>query len=176
MIMQFNNILSILTTLKQVEPIINLTALILLAIYVIATWSIKRSSVTQSEAVLRPCLVLEQRNRDQFDQIMDHLASTELAEKIIIHNIGTGPALEINYSFRQVGPAKQWSFLSKVPYLLSGEQMVLPVSRSMLTAGEFAFEATYKSLSETVYSSTLKISDAALTEIHINKVPRRWRH
>src|SRR6266478_1347549 len=100
------------TAVSDWAPVIQLVATILLLKYVADTAAIKK-------ATHQPLLVLDHTLRDASRQILSQCdeptPATELAEKVLIRNIGLGPAYRVVYTFDGVEGIGTWR--SSTPYL-----------------------------------------------------------
>jgi len=164
---------SLLQLLKEIEPVIQLATLILLARYVLDTAKIKRASLDQSEALFQPCLVLEYRLRGLEEQIWDltatTTAATKLPEKVFVTNIETGPAQDITLSFYQSDSGENiWE--TGIPFILAGNSFPIGYAQNRFSSGEVVFEAEYKSISGTEFESTRKISKGTIKNLELKKV------
>ena len=134
---------ALLQFLKEIEPIVQLATLVLLARYVWDTAKIKRASLRQSEALFQPYLVLEHRLRRLEAQVWDfkstNTAATELPDDIFVVNIGTGPAQDILLSFDRIDtPENLWE--TEIPYVLAGDRIPINFVRHRFTTGEVTFD------------------------------------
>lgn len=164
-----------LQLLKELEPLIGIATLLLLAKYASDTASIKRASINQTEALFQPCLVLEYRLRGLKEQIWDLTATTtaasELPEEVFVTNIGTGPAQDIALSFDQTDSGENlWD--TDIPFILAGNSFPVGFARNRFSSGEVIFEAEYKSISGTEFKTTQRISNGIIRNVELKKVPR----
>ena len=100
--------------------------------------------------------------------------------KFIIKNIGSGPALNLDYVLRLATEASlrdPHSHPRKLPYLAPLDTMPGPVPTPALGLNLYTFEATYRSLSGKLYRTEMKISSGILQEEWIFQqlaVPEKW--
>lgn len=145
------------TAVSNWLPVIQLVGVILLLKYVIDTAAIKR-------ATHQPLLVLDHKPRDPDDQILDQSGeptpATELAETILVRNIGEGPAYGVAYTFDGVEGIGTWR--STAPYLKTSQGTEPAISKMSIKRGTIKFEATYSSLAHVRFQSRQVLSDGVL--------------
>jgi len=153
------------TTVSDWLPVIQLAGVILLFKYVVDTAAIKM-------ATLQPFLVLDHELRDADDQILSQshhpTPATELAENLLVRNIGTGPAYDVVYTFDGVEHIETWR--SSTPYLKPGQAIQPAISKSFINRGDVKFEATYSSLARVRFQSRQVLSEGVLGSITVKKL------
>src|SRR6266699_619474 len=156
---------ALLRIVSDLLPVIQLVGVFLLLKYVIDTAAIKM-------ATLQPFLVLDHELRDDTDQILNrsHLPTpaTELPEKLLVRNIGTGPAYDVEYTFDGGERIRTWR--SSTPYLKPGQAIEPAISKSIVKRGDVKFEATYSSLARVRFQSRQVLSGGVLGKITIKKL------
>lgn len=157
----------ILDFLRTWSPVIEVSTLVLLAVYVIDTARIRRASVRQADAVYQPCLVLAVQPRPPADQVADGVEGTAAASRVhpsvAIQNIGTGPAVQIQWRFIDLKPALSFS----IPYILAGEAYRAPLGRQTVMQGRLVFEATYSSVAGVRFRTRQPIDDGQCGTVEI---------
>jgi hypothetical protein len=149
------------TAVSDWLPAIQLAGVILLAKYVWETTEIRKRTH-------QPLLVLDHKLRDAMDQILrrtlgefdDLNPTTELAEKLLVRNIGVGPAYKVVYKFEGIERIGIWR--SDTPYLKPDQAIEVPISKSFVNRGDIKFEATYSSLAGVRFQSRLALRDGVL--------------
>jgi hypothetical protein len=150
-------------TLVSVLTLLVLTATLIVAIwYTRETQQIARASVEQSEALQKPCVVIESSARTSDDAVMDAPRVSEVAQTptVRLKNIGSGLAIGLSYELRQVevpegSPAVRPTGF--VPYLEAREPWATVTGRGMLTTRIFEFSAEYESLSRSKYQTKIRV-------------------
>ena len=121
-----------------IQAVLGILALLGLVAYTIYTRSLVQISQAQMEAILRPILSMDILNGQMF-----------------IKNVGTGPALNVEY-VAHVGPIQTPQRFK--PILGIGEQVSAGSERDFmvnnLTERVWTFQMTYESVSGTRYRST----------------------
>jgi hypothetical protein len=160
------------TTVSNWLPVIQLAGVILLLKYVADTAAIKKATAAIKMATLQPLLVLDQELRDRDDQILSQshrpTPTTLLAGKLLVRNIGTGPAYDIVYTFDCVDGIR--TLRSSTPYLKPDQGIEPAISKSLIKRGDIKFEATYSSLASVRFQSRQVISDGVLGSITVKKL------
>lgn len=154
------------TTVSDWLPVIQLAGVILLFKYVVDTAAIKK-------ATLQPFLVLDHELRDAADQILSQyhhhpIPATELAETLLVRNIGTGPAYDVVFTFDGVDHIETWR--SSTPYLKPGQAIEPAIAKSLIKQGNITFEATYSSLARVRFQSRQVLSEGVLGSLTVKKL------
>lgn len=160
------------TTISEWLPVIQFVGVVLLLKYVADTAAIKRETSDIKMATLQPFLVLDHELRDDADQILQrsHLPTpaTELPEKLLVRNIGTGPAYDVVFTFDGVERVKTWS--SSTPYLKPGQAIEPAISKTVVKRGDVTFDAAYSSLAGVRFQSRQLLSGGVLGSITIKRM------
>ncbi len=152
-------------TVSDWLPVIQLVGVILLWKYVIDTAAMRM-------ATLAPFLILDQKLRDADNQILSQshqpTPATELAENLLIRNIGTGPAFDVVYIFDGVEHIETWR--SSIPYLKAGQATELAIPKNSIKQRDIMFRATYSSLARVRFQSRQVLSEGVLGSITVKKL------
>jgi len=152
--------------------IVQILVLAALVWYTIETQQIRRASQEQAESLHKPCLILLTEARAGDEAILEidgHVGGMIVAARngdVVVRNVGTGPAINVRYSFIQrdtktgENAARPEGYLQIIP---SGDRFEMPVSRGILSNGEYEFAATYESLSGRRYQTVITIANLVLT-------------
>jgi hypothetical protein len=159
------------TTVSDWLPVIQLAGVILLFKYVVDTAVIKKATVAIKMATLQPLLVLDQEIRDTDDQILRQsdrpTPATVLAQKLLVRNIGTGPAYNVIYTFDCIDGIR--ILKSSTPYLKPGQAIEPAISKNLIKRGDIKFEATYSSLASVCFQSRQDLSDGVLGSFTVRR-------
>jgi hypothetical protein len=145
-----------------------------IVVYTRITARIERAAQEQAEASQKPVIVMAFEYRsDESDAVWDrihdstqipHSAMLKLSTNsgnFLIHNIGTGPALNLSFDFVPVEPAEtkdtQPFFGRKLSYLLPDQCTESTIGPSRQPAKDFRFIAHYESLSGKHYSTQMRL-------------------
>lgn len=158
------------TTVSDWLPVIQLLGVILLLKYVMDTAAIKK-------ATHQPLLVLDHKLRDANAQILgqsvDPTPATEIAEPLLVRNIGAGPAYRVVYTFDGVEHIGTWR--SSTPYLKPGQAVEPAIPQKFIQRGDVKFQATYSSLARVRFQSLQILSDGVLGSFTLRRfgIPRQ---
>jgi hypothetical protein len=156
--------------------LISAGTLIVVIIYTAITARIERAAQEQAEASQKPVVVIQFVARgDDLDQSFEKIemgispqamkAKLDNDGKFIIKNIGSGPALNIDFILHLVSepnPIDPHSHPRKVPYVAPQDTMAGPVTVASLGLNSYKFKATYGSLSGKSYQTEMQISGGTL--------------
>jgi hypothetical protein len=112
-----------------------LTAVLAVAtlVYVRLTHQIARASIEQGEAQQKPCLILRTTRRDDQWVILDPPLAAEVeGGNLRILNIGSGPALQVQYDFCRMVDNRQVSSTGLIPHLTKDGNWDTPIAMGLL--------------------------------------------
>ena len=152
-----------------------------LAVYAWDTRKIRKTSQEQNEIMQKPCLVPYVLNRVDIDVVADAvecgpypeervLGGFTSAGRVALHNIGNGPAFNIQYEVLIKEKPKKY-VNGYLPYIPQGEEDPTPLLQlaSNLDPGdqdtEVVFKLSYESLSGRHYDSKLHIRRGTRSEL-----------
>jgi hypothetical protein len=125
--------------------------------------------VAVSEALQKPKVMVRLEPRDWNDAVLlaPNVAQVSQLPVVTLINVGTGPALNLLYSFRHAdappgGPTTSDSGF--VPYLKMGGEWGTQLSRNLLPNRIFEYSAEYESLSGKRYLTRFKIENSILVK------------
>ena len=128
-----------------------------------ATWRY----VKVSEALQKPCVTVKSEPRGN-QAVLDSPYVTQAAQQagdVVILNVGTGPALDLHYIFRQTN-VPQGGVAMHLPgfvnYLQAGQESQVPLARTSLANRDFDFEASCTSLSGKKYETKMRIENGII--------------
>jgi|SRR5215831_3415722 len=128
--------------------------------------------VRVSEALQKPCVTVRSEPRDGEDAILDApfiAQASQQAGYVVIKNIGTGPALNVRFGFRQTDAASGAVAMHPTgftDYLQSGEERrVTSLARTSLNTRNFDFEANYESLSGKKHTTRIVIEQGIIKSL-----------
>jgi len=132
-------------------------------VLVYATWRYVRVS----EALQKPCVVVKSEPRGN-QEVLDAPYVTQAAQQagdVVILNVGSGSALNLQCGFRQTNVPQGSVALhtpSFIQYLQAGQQWQVPLARTSLANREFEFYATYNGLSGKKYETKIRLEDGVI--------------
>jgi hypothetical protein len=132
-------------------------------VLVYATWRY----VQVSEALQKPCVVVKSEPRGNQAVLAAPYVTqaSQQAGDVVIVNVGTGSALNLQFGFRQTN-VPQGGVAMHLPgfvhYLQAGQQSQVPLARTSLANREFEFYATYNSLSGKQYETKIGLDDGVI--------------
>jgi len=163
-------------------PLVNLVVqcLLLLALvwYAWETWKIRKASQEQVEALQKPCLTLVTAPRDYDDAVLDMddavggMIVAASQGSVSLQNMGSGPAVNVEYRFNPVDPpaganvARAHGYLQNIP---AAGDFVIALAREVLRNLEYECVITYDSLSGRRYRSSITIKNLVLTAFHFER-------
>jgi hypothetical protein len=156
-------------TFISVLTLLVLTATLIAIIwYTRVTQQIARASVEQSEALQKPCVVIESSARTSDQAVLEAPLVSEVAQtpNVQLRNIGGGPAVKLNYELRQVQVPQGVVAVTPtgfVPYLEAGKSWTTVTARGMLTTRIFEFSANYESLSGSKYQTSVRLENGLVS-------------
>lgn len=136
--------------------------------YCIETRRIRIVSTAQLEALHTPCLTLVATLREGGDAILDMggARGTLVVEFngnwVVLLNIGSGPAVNIEYVFAPLDGAQSRPD-GYVSFLGPGVRAAIPVPRGIIRGHEYECRLQYDSLSHTRYETRIVLNDLVLT-------------
>jgi hypothetical protein len=138
--------------------------LLLTGVLAYATWQY----VKASEALQKPCVTVQSEPRVAEDMIIQAPYVAQAAQqegRVVIRNIGTGPALNVQFGFLHTnaepgGPVMHPTGF--IDYLQAGQQWRTQVARPTLATRNFAFDATYESLSRKKHQTKINIEEGVI--------------
>jgi hypothetical protein len=158
-----------------------------LAIYCFETYQIRKASqnqvsasqklikaaLDQVEGTLKPCITLAARLREAEDVILEmheavgNLVAQADAGSYILHNIGSGAALNIRYSFTRPNVANPgWRYL---PAVLASSRAAL-VETLGLFDDEHVATFEYESIGGRRYRSTVNLNHHVITAFRFEEI------
>jgi hypothetical protein len=162
-------------TLISVLTFLVLTATLIAVIwYTRETQKIARASIEQSEALQKPCVVIESSPRDSDEAVLEAPLVSQVAQtpNVQLRNIGSGPAVKLNYELRQVEVPQGGVAVTPtgfVPYLEADESWTTVTPRGMLTTRIFEFSAKYESLSGSTYQTRVRLDNGLIASSTFTK-------
>jgi hypothetical protein len=150
---------------------ISLLTLAVLIWYAWLTRGIERAANEQSEGLSKPAIVVVSSpdipNRNREMAILGGGLFSEIGDRVQLQNIGTGPALWVEWSARgrhNTGESQESCVAGFVPYLRPNETVDTECSRAYVSGlRSLAVECTYQSLGRTRYTSKTTIGDPEST-------------
>lgn len=144
-----------------IQAVIGLAGVAVVFKYMLDTAKIKN-------ATYQPLLVLKHELRDATDQILsqfldgsgDPTPSTQLAGKLLVRNIGTGPAHDVVFTFQ--GVERIGTLSSSIPYIEPERGVEIAIPKGLIKRGGVTFEAVYSGLSGVRFQSRQPLSDGVL--------------
>lgn len=141
--------------------------------YAYETNQIKKASNEQSEAQQKPCITVESTPRPFEDAVLDAPRTAQLrGPETTLINIGTGPAINLSYSFQQVDTEEgQLAIRSTgfVPHLQARERWRTATAIGILLGGNFEFVARYETLSGSVYTTEIRMERGVFVSLRFGK-------
>lgn len=137
---------------------------------------IRRASQAQAEALQRPCLTLATMPRQHeeyedatanMDDTFGGMALAVQEGKVVLQNIGSGPALNVRYEVHRVDPQQNAVVVrpsSRLPDIPANGSFVTAVTREALRGLEYEFVSSYESLSGQGYQSRITLNNLALSK------------
>lgn len=153
--------------LNDFAPAIQALAAVFIAALTVAVWKATKRYVEVSEALQKPSITVKSEPRD-LDAVVEAPYLTQAAQEaghVVILNVGTGPALDLRYGFRQVNVPPGGAAIHLpgfVNYLQPGQQSQVPLARTSLANREFDFNAQYKSLSGRKYEAKVRLENGVI--------------
>jgi hypothetical protein len=150
-----------------IQAIAAIFILLLTCVLAYSTWQY----VKVSEALQKPCITVQSEPRVGEDMIIHAPYVTQVAQqegRVVIRNIGTGPALNVRFGFLHTDAEPGGPVMNPtgfVDYLQAGQQWRTQVARPTLATRNFAFDATYESLSGKKYQTTINIEKGVITSL-----------
>jgi hypothetical protein len=144
---------------------ISVLTLVVLFWYACLTRGIEKAAKEQSEGLSKPLIVVVSSpdipNKDE--AILGGGLFSEIGDRVLLMNIGTGPALWVNWSAtgqHATGESRVSSLAGFVPYLRPNETVDTEHSRPYVSGLNYlTVECRYESLSRTRYTSWTTIGD-----------------
>lgn len=141
-----------------------------------------RAAIEQAGAMQKPCIVLHSMLRDTRDAILDRdnirgdLVISSIDGLVALENIGTGPAVNVEYIFEKVGePSTPLRSQGSIPTLASHEKLATHVAQGIFAAHRFECTVIYQSLSKRRYETHVSASDTVLGEFKFRRMGRLAR-
>jgi hypothetical protein len=136
--------------------------------YCIETRRIRIIAAGQLEALQTPCLTFVATLREGTAAVLDRggAKGTLVLDfdqgSVMLMNIGTGPAVNIEYRFTPLDDAQSRPN-GYVSFMGPGVRAAVPVPRGILRGQEYKCSLQYDSLSHTRYETRIVINDLVLT-------------
>jgi hypothetical protein len=145
-------------------PAIQAIGAVAIVILTAALVCLTKRYIEVSEALQKPCITVASEPRDPMRAVMaaPFVAQVKQAPNVEILNVGTGPALDVNYRLLQIGPPEGSNALNVpgfVNHLQSGQAWATHLARNSLTGRIFQFIATYQGLSGKKYETSIRVED-----------------
>jgi len=123
-----------------------------------------RRYVEVSEALQKPSVMIRSEPLAYQNAVLQapHVAQVAQLPEVRLINVGTGPALNLLYSFRHVNAQPGAPVMQPngfVPYLTAGQEWPTQLARNSLPNRTFQFSAKYESLSGKKYETKFLIED-----------------
>jgi hypothetical protein len=158
--------------IQIVLMVVNTLTLIVLLVYTWETRRIRKAAWQQAESAAKPCLTLWSKLRDPSEAILETdgaVGNTKARgddATFVVHNIGTGVALNVNYFFRSLesgraaDPSKRY-FVS----VLAGQKIAMPEPMNTSSyCGECELVFQFESIGGIKYQSLIRMNHHVLTQ------------
>lgn len=173
--------------LEVIEPAVLVQWLILLGLilYALETWRLRKSAQEQNEIMQKPCLVLLVRGREDIDINTDAVAGIpHPGERILddqwsgtfhvaLHNIGDGPAFNIEYEIQKEEQMTGSTGQGYLPYIRQGGKESVNQVTATLDSGdqekEVGFKLSYESRIGRRYESEIRIQPGLRGELVVTR-------
>jgi hypothetical protein len=152
-----------------------IAAFIVLLGYAADTRKMAVAAIAQAEAVHMPCLTLRAMQRDFEAALLDENAKTDMVlfpmgGQLAIENYGTGPAINVEYVFRQIPIGNRVDLDGYLPYLAQDKTFATKMPRNSVQGHEYELTISYASVSGQKYRTNVTIKNCALVEYKFSKV------
>jgi hypothetical protein len=156
--------------LPWVGVLLSAATLGVVAYYTALTKRIAEAAQDQVESTRRPVVTLDNAPRwtdavkDLFEQIETQLpvgaqAAAQEDDRLVLKNIGSGPALNIDYKFFPLGTSPsargERVYLRSLAFLEPGEKITTPLHLTYANQSDIEFVAEYESLSRRRYKTRI---------------------
>jgi hypothetical protein len=161
---------------------IQLVGLVALIWYTWDTRRIRLASQEQAESSQKPCLMLRTEARQPVDVVLQMHGTDgamivgQSGGRLVIENIGTGPAINVRCRLRATDFNRQESAVTHESYLQNlapNGMSELPVARETLRSADYEFLTYNESLSGRRYESVISIKNLVLTQSVFRQVMAR---
>ena len=137
-----------------------------------------RATIEQAEAMQKPCVVLRSTLRDPQEAVLEisgirgDLIIRAIGGLVALHNIGTGPAVNVSYVFERVDQPEDTPFRSggTIQTLAPNQDLPTHVSRTLFPAHHFQCTIIYESLSRHIYQTRTSANNDVLGEFTFKRM------
>lgn len=159
------NVVSEPCSMEYASFAVSVLALAVLIWYAYLTRGIEKAANAQSEGLSKPVIVVVSSPDipNKVEAILGGGLFSEIGDRVLLLNIGTGPALWVKWSAtgqHGTGESRESSLAGFVPYLRPNEIVDTEHSRAYVSGlNNLIVECKYESLSRTCYTSRTTIGD-----------------